>query len=69
MQNKDLPEDLDHPQQIDPDHDVGFDVGMKDDVDHDDTYTDDSEVDVNADDDDDDHDGDDDDEAVAGNNQ
>jgi hypothetical protein len=54
LQNKDLPEDLDDPHQIDPDH-VGSDAEMENDA-HDDTYTDDSEVDVDADDDDDDDD-------------
>jgi hypothetical protein len=38
LQNKDLPEDSDHPKQIDPDHDVGSDVEMEDDA-HDDTDT------------------------------
>jgi hypothetical protein len=46
LQNKDLPEDLDHPHQIDPD-DVGSDVEMEDDA-HDDTDTDDNEADVDA---------------------
>jgi hypothetical protein len=69
LQNKDLPEDLDDPHQIDPDH-VGSNVEMENDA-HDDTNIDDSEADVNADDDDHDHDhdGDDDDEAVVGSNQ
>jgi hypothetical protein len=72
LQNKDLPEDLDHPQQIDPDYDVGFDSRMADDA-HDDTYTDEKNTIVNAYDDDDDHDdhdhdGDHDVEAVAGSN-
>jgi hypothetical protein len=59
LQNKDLPEDLDHPHQIDP-NDVGSDAEMVDDA-HDDR-----EVDVDAD--DHDHDGDD-DEAVASSSQ
>lgn len=68
--NKDLPEDPDHPQQIDLDHDVGSDAGMEDDA-HDDIDIDGSnaiaDVDDNDDDDDDhDHDGDDDVEAVVG---
>jgi hypothetical protein len=76
LQNKDLPKDLDHPHQIDPD-DVGSDVEMEYDA-HDDTDkydnevdadTDDNEANVDADDNDDDHDGDDDDEAVVGSNQ
>jgi hypothetical protein len=70
LQNKDLREDPDHPQQIYPDHDVGSDAKMADDA-HDDTYIDDSDAIADADDDDDDHDnhdhdGDDDVEAVAG---
>jgi aldose 1-epimerase len=72
LQNKDLPEDLDDPHQIDPDH-VGYDAEMEDDA-HDDKDTYENEVDVDADDDHDDddhdHDGDDDDdEAVAGSSQ
>jgi hypothetical protein len=70
LQNKDLPEDSNHPQKIDPDHDIGFDAEMEDDY-HDDTYIDDNDVDADADADGDDHDqnGDDDVEVVAGSNQ
>jgi hypothetical protein len=68
LQNKDLPEDRDHPQQIDLDNDVGSDAKMEYDV-HDDTDTNDNNSDADVDDDDDDHDhndDDDDDEAVVG---
>jgi hypothetical protein len=73
LQNKKLPEDLDHPQQIDLDHDVGSNAGMEDDA-HDDTDTYDIDSISNVDDDDDDHDDhdhdcDDDVEAVAGRRQ
>ena len=56
---------MDHPKQIDPDHDVGSNVDMEDDA-HDDidTYVIDSIS--NADDDYHDHDGDDDVEEVVG---
>ena len=67
MQNKDLPEDQDHPQQIDLDHDVGSDVEMAYDA-HGDTYTSENDVIVYADDDNDDHDdhdNDDDDDVEA----
>jgi hypothetical protein len=70
LQNKDLPEDQDHPQQIDLDHDVGSDVEMAYDA-HDDTDTNENDVDADVydddeDDADDDHDGDDYVEAVGG---
>jgi hypothetical protein len=73
LQNKDLAKDLDHPQQIDPNHYVGSNDDMSYDA-HDDTNTDDNDVISNVDDDDGDHDdhdqnGDDDVEAVVGSSQ
>ena len=68
MQNKDLPEDLNDHDHIDPNH-VGSNAKMEDDA-HDGTNIDEIEGDADTDDNDDDHDdhGDDDDEVVAGNN-
>ena len=53
MQNKDLPEDLNDHDHIDPNH-VGSNAKMEDDA-HDGTYTNDGEVDADTDDDDDHH--------------
>lgn len=70
--NKDFPKDPDHPQQIDPDHDVGSGAEMVDDA-HDDTYIDDNDAIVDAYDDDGDHDDHDHDgndvKAIVGSNQ
>jgi hypothetical protein len=72
LYKKDLSKVLNHPHQIDPDHDIGSDVEMVDDA-HDEIDIDVNDVHVDTDDDDDGdhhhHDCDDQVEAVVGSNQ
>ena len=70
LQNKELPKDLNDPHHIDTDN-VGSNAEMAYDA-HDDTYTDNNDVDVDTTDDNDhDHDynGDDDHKAIVGSSQ